>query len=576
MVSIWECPFIVVDVETNGSDPLRNRITEIACLKVQGGKIVEEFSSLVNPHQYIPPFIAQMTGISNQMAEEAPEVSSILPALRRLMPNDKTVFVAHNVRFDWSFIRHTFMRENKPLDELQQLCTYKLAKKILPTEMKKNVGSLANYFNINIKNRHRAYDDAKATALILLEFLEIAENDFGIHSIADLLLFQNKRNNVYKVNKTYLQKIEDKLEKLPDAPGVYSFLDKLNQTIYVGKAKSLKKKVGSYFNGKEKFSNINAEIIKSYDRVEWEVCDSELFASLREYELIQAFHPKFNLNEGKFNKFPYITISQSNTYPKLNLSYKRTNDEDTFYGPFKNYAIVEDIVKIIDRNFKLRKCGEDLNPEKEFPGCIFFQMNRCCSPCNLKQSREEYINEVEKVKRFLSGFSNGVIDDLEKEMLKSADILDFEKAQAIKEQIEELKAIYRYTSGFPTTILNNNLIAVTLNSYDEKTLDIHFIYQGDLKAFLTVGRKADLSEVYRLIRENYEGSEVNKEQGFDITPTLIDRIRVITYWVFKQQEKGKLIYTYNKNVEQVCDEVKNSIDTFDFYKNNEDNIDLYV
>ncbi|MFY8160731.1 MAG: PolC-type DNA polymerase III [Candidatus Kapaibacteriota bacterium] len=201
MVSIWESPFLVVDVETNGSDPLKNRITEIACLKVQGGEIIEEYSSLVNPHQFIPPFISQMTGITNEMAFKAPEAKVVVPHLKRLMPDDKTIFVAHNVKFDWSFVRHTFMRENESLDELNQLCTYKLARKLLPNDMKKNVGALATFFNINMKNRHRAFDDAKATALILLELLEIAESEHGINSLHELLSFQNKRNNVYKFSK---------------------------------------------------------------------------------------------------------------------------------------------------------------------------------------------------------------------------------------------------------------------------------------------------------------------------------------------------------------------------------------
>jgi len=103
MRSIWETPFVVVDVETSGSNPESNRITEIACVTVNGGEIISEFSSLVNPHQYIPQFICQMTGISNEMAFNAPEMEEILPRLLEIFSMPGAVFVAHNEKFDWSF-----------------------------------------------------------------------------------------------------------------------------------------------------------------------------------------------------------------------------------------------------------------------------------------------------------------------------------------------------------------------------------------------------------------------------------------------------------------------------------------
>lgn len=571
MISIWESPFLVVDVETNGSDPLKNRITEIACLKVQGGEIIEEFSSLVNPHQFIPPFISQMTGITNEMAFKAPEAKVVVPELKRLMPDDKTIFVAHNVKFDWSFVRHTFMRENESLDELQQLCTYKLSRKVLPADVKKNVGALAKYFNINIQNRHRAFDDAKATALILLELLEIVESEHGISSINELLLFQNKRNNVYKFSKPHYQKIENKIKTIPDSPGVYYYKDKTDDVIYVGKAKSLKKRINSYFNGKDNLSSRTAELLKTFNDIEWRVLESELHALIFESKEIKRLKPKFNVADKKYTKFPFLSITTSNEFPRLTMAYSHLNNGDEFYGPFRNYTMVEEIVKIIDKNFRMRKCDFDLEPNVDFPGCIYFQMNRCSSPCNLKQSKEDYLIEVDKVRKFLSGFSNGIIDELEVQMEESAEGLKFEKAKSLREQIQALKKVFLRTSNVSTSINKNNLIVLLPNSVEEKTVDVYFIQHGNLKEFRTVGRKADLSELLSLINQIY-----SIEGELNLTPELIDEIRIVTSWVFRQQEKGKVVYTENKSNEEIYNELKTNIINFEFVINNEDNINFYI
>jgi DNA polymerase-3 subunit epsilon len=571
MVSIWESPFLVVDVETNGSDPLKNRITEIACLKVQGGEIIEEYSSLVNPHQFIPPFISQMTGITNEMAFKAPEAKVVVPHLKRLMPDDKTIFVAHNVKFDWSFVRHTFMRENESLDELNQLCTYKLARKLLPNDMKKNVGALATFFNINMKNRHRAFDDAKATALILLELLEIAESEHGINSLHELLSFQNKRNNVYKFSKPNYQKVEQKLKTLPDSPGVYYYKDRDGEIIYIGKAKSLKRRVNSYFNGKDNLSSRTAELLKTFESIDWVETESELHALVLESKEIKKVKPKFNVADKKYTKFPFLSITTTNPYPKLVMAYSHLNNGDEFYGPFRNYTMVEEICKIIDKNFRMRKCDEDLKPSVDFPGCIYFQMNRCSSPCNLKQSQEDYLLEVDKVRKFLSGFSNGVIDELELQMESSAEELHFEKAKALREQISALKRVFHRTSNVSTSINKNNLILILPNSAEDKTVDIFFIAQGNLKEFRTVGRKANLDFTFDTIKTLYEN-----ESELELNPAIIDEIRIVTSWIFRQQEKGKVIYTEHKSISMIFEELKKVVANYEFVLNYEDNINYYI
>ena len=103
MKSFWDYSFVVIDVETTGHSPIDHRITEVACVLIEGGEIVREYSSLINPHQTIPPYIANMTGISNEMAFTAPEAKEIIPKVNEFLERKNAIFVAHNVQFDWSF-----------------------------------------------------------------------------------------------------------------------------------------------------------------------------------------------------------------------------------------------------------------------------------------------------------------------------------------------------------------------------------------------------------------------------------------------------------------------------------------
>ena len=175
MTPISEANFIVVDVETTGNSAIHNRITDIACITVKNFEIINTFSSLINPHQRIPWYIQKMTGITNSMVVNAPESNAVFKTIRKLFVQKNTFFIAHNSTFDWHFVYETFKRESIPINEISTICTLKLARKIIPKDVKKNVGSLANFFQIPILNRHRAYDDAFATANFFIEMLHILQ-----------------------------------------------------------------------------------------------------------------------------------------------------------------------------------------------------------------------------------------------------------------------------------------------------------------------------------------------------------------------------------------------------------------
>ena len=166
--------WVVVDVETTGGPPPHHRITEIAAVIVKDGEIQEVFETLVNPERSIPPFVSRLTNITWQMVKNAPKFEAIVPDL--LQKLEGNVFVAHNAQYDWSFLSHEIQRASGARISGNQLCTVRLARRLLPQLPKRSLDYVANYFGIEIAGRHRAAGDAIATARCLVRLLAEAES----------------------------------------------------------------------------------------------------------------------------------------------------------------------------------------------------------------------------------------------------------------------------------------------------------------------------------------------------------------------------------------------------------------
>lgn len=167
--------WVVVDLETTGGSPLRgHRITEVAAVCVSGGRIAETYCTLVNPARAIPRFITSLTGITEAMVAEAPHFHQVAERVSGVI--DGRVFVAHNAAFDWRFLSHEMVQATGLAPRGRQLCTVRLARRLLPELPSRKLDALAMYFGVEIENRHRALDDAVATAKVLIRLIDILED----------------------------------------------------------------------------------------------------------------------------------------------------------------------------------------------------------------------------------------------------------------------------------------------------------------------------------------------------------------------------------------------------------------
>lgn len=166
--------FAVVDVETTGSSVARGaRIVEFSAVLVEDGRLTGEYTTLVNPDAWIPRWVTRLTGIEPDMVEEAPRFSDVAHHVAECL--EGRVFVAHNVSFDWRFVAEEMRRARRVMPEGPRLCTVRLARKAVPGLRRRGLDSLARYYDIRIENRHRAGDDARATARMLIHMLEAAD-----------------------------------------------------------------------------------------------------------------------------------------------------------------------------------------------------------------------------------------------------------------------------------------------------------------------------------------------------------------------------------------------------------------
>lgn len=184
---LLESTFVSIDVEATGIDPFKSDIIEIACVRVEGGVITDSFSTLVNPGHLLPQRITELTGITNAMLVGKPYMEKILPRFLKFVGD--SVLVAHRVDKDIAFIDKYYRRIYGKRFRPPHICTFNLAKNILPNLGKYSLGDLADYLGVDYSRLHRAMDDAQTTAFVFLELLKILWNRLGIGDYLEVKKF---------------------------------------------------------------------------------------------------------------------------------------------------------------------------------------------------------------------------------------------------------------------------------------------------------------------------------------------------------------------------------------------------
>lgn len=304
--------YAIVDIETTGGNASGSCITEIAIIIHDGTNVIDRWETLVNPEKEIPLPIFALTGINNEMVRNAPTFDAISEKVFEMLTN--RIFVAHNVNFDYSFVRHQ-LEEAGFKWTARKLCTVRAARRIKPGLSSYSLGKLCNSLNIPIENQHRAGGDADATALLFSQLLQWDEEGKINEMVKMTALDQRLPPNLPPAD----------FEQLPEKPGVYYFYNQAKKVIYVGKAVNLKKRVASHFSG-HKITPQRQHFLRDIYAISFEVCATELMALLLECTEIKKLWPTYNKAlkrfEAKFgiyeyearNGYKYLAIGKVNKF----------------------------------------------------------------------------------------------------------------------------------------------------------------------------------------------------------------------------------------------------------------------
>lgn len=334
--------YAIVDIETTGGNASGSRITEIAIIIHDGTKIIERFETLVNPQKEIPLPIFALTGITNEMVKKAPIFDEIAETVLQLLSD--RIFVAHNVNFDYSFVRHELEKAGLKWTA-KKLCTVRAARKINPGLASYSLGNLCRSLDIPLQNRHRAGGDADATAVLFAQ-----------------LLAADTAGEIEKMIKKTAQDQRlppnlppEDFERLPEKPGVYYFYNQVKKVIYVGKAVNLKKRVASHFSG-HSIAPQRQHFLRDIHGISFEVCATELMALLLECNEIKKLWPTYNRALKRFeSKYGLYGYEARSGYKYLAVGKLGKNQSciQAFDSEYKAVNLLLDLVQAfnIDQRF---------------------------------------------------------------------------------------------------------------------------------------------------------------------------------------------------------------------------------
>ena len=299
--------FAIVDVETTGGYAKGHQMTEIAIVLHDGIAVIDTYSSLLNPGQNIPLNIQTLTGITPGMVADAPRFEDVAEEVRNFLGD--YIFVAHNVNFDFAFVKAAFATVGIEYNP-RRMCSVRYARRVCKGLKSYSLSNLCKHFRIQNEAAHRAWGDALATAKIMEQLFEVDEAGQWQYLI---------KKNTGEFNLPANLPSED-YHELPEQAGVYYFLDHTDKPIYIGKAKNLKKRVASHFvfdKESKKSQGFKREIF----RIKYELSGSELLASLLEDHEIRHHWPKYNRAQKKpKRRFGVYLFYNQNNVPSLAIN----------------------------------------------------------------------------------------------------------------------------------------------------------------------------------------------------------------------------------------------------------------
>ena len=427
---LFDVTFCVLDLETTGGSPAMCEITEIGAVKYRSGELIGTFQTLVDPGLPIPPSITILTGITEAMVVDAPDIAMALPSFLEFIGD--AIIVGHNVRFDLSFLNAAAMRLGYGRLDNRSTDTARLARRLVRPEVRNlRLHTLAAHFRSPTTPNHRALEDARATAHVFHALLERA-GSLGVTNLDDLLQLPTARGSAHysKIRLT---------DGLPRRPGVYIFKDRDGTPIYVGKATNLHARVRQYFYGDTRKSIAN--LMKELDSIEHQVCETVLEAEITELRLIHAHRPRHNRRSRPPKTSHFVKLTDER-YPRLSVVRTLKDDGLAYLGPFRSKRAADEVVLAIWDAIPIRRCRS--RSGSRTGKCASAQMGLANCPCDGKLDPAEYAHVIAELMSAVHRAPGLLLDRLTEKMARLANEQRYEEAAWTRDRHDALvKALQR-------------------------------------------------------------------------------------------------------------------------------------
>ncbi|WP_019140098.1 3'-5' exonuclease family protein [Noviherbaspirillum massiliense] len=378
--------YIFIDLETTGPEPLKDLVTEIGMV-VATADGVTRWSTLVNPEVPIPPFIQNLTGITDEMVQHAPTFAAIADELRQRLEGG--LFIAHNARFDYGFLRHAFRRIGQEF-RCDVLCTVKLSRRLFPQEIKHGLDALVERHELEADGRHRALADAD----LLWQLWRKLEATVAPHAFSEALEFLMQRPSIS------VHLAPERLDDVPDGPGVYLFYGEGDMPLYVGKATHLRPRVLAHVMT-DQGSDKDRQLAQQIRRIDWHETAGETGAALLEVELARDLQPQYGRHPNRPPELCSWQLCDNGDgwlRPVLRLA-----DEFDFgraermYGLFASPAKAEMALRALaeKQGLCLALLGLESRTSPEMP-CSARQAGQCHGACVGQESAEQHGTRLEQ------------------------------------------------------------------------------------------------------------------------------------------------------------------------------------
>lgn len=369
--------YVLLDLETTGATPLRDRITEIALIRFEEGIETARWQTLVNPEISIPTFIQQLTGITNDMVQSAPTFKQIAGKLLDYLQD--TILCAHNVRFDHGFLKNEFKRIGVDLRQ-KVLCTVKLSRKLYPQHRSHGLDAIISRHELHCDARHRAMGDVE----MMMGFLNSATQELGN------VIVRETAAQLLKDTNSLPSHIDSQLiDDLPETPGVYLFFGDTSLPLYIGKSINLRARVLSHFSS-DHASTKEMRISQEIKHIEWIETAGEFSALLLESKLIKERQPIYNRQLRRERQLCSWRIAEKATQlPIVSIIKEDEIQPQTLgqmFGTFRSKRQAIEVLRSIAELHQL--CPRVLGLESGKGACFSYQLKRCKGVCLGKESAE--------------------------------------------------------------------------------------------------------------------------------------------------------------------------------------------